>query len=595
MFPNLYSKMNKLIDSLKAIYLRHPFMVVFFISIILTLPWITMGDFYYKGEPREASVATYIMNTGNWILPAGYADETAYKPPFMHWLIVLFSLPFGSVNIATARLPSALSLIGITLMTFVFLRKRKSVFVACMAALFVLTSFEMHRWALESRVDMILAFLMIGALFSMFTWEEKGLKGYPLLIPLFLGGAALVKGPVGILLPCLVFGIYLIILQRYSLWRIILKNILVALPAAFILSLWYILAYRQGGTHFFNLVYAENVGRFLSKSNESLGISYNLGHIEPFWYYIPSIIAGFVPWSFLLIISAFAVKYSNPFRQFSLKAFLQKLATMDKVTLFSILSTSIIVMFYMIPASKRTVYIMPIYPFTAYLLVMLYDWAVTEKPRLIKGLGYFILVLSGLMLVLEGIFRFVSLSNLMRPLFHDLKTLHDIQAFSQAFQHPSPVAVIVWFILLAAILTFTVVLKKRSTYSILFGMMALFICLQVFLEGSVYPEFKDSYSSRPFAEKIQATYDLKGHTYVINDLITYPNLYGLNFYTGNHFLNFEKKMPSCGYFITGSTMIENIRKKYAGSYIFDELERSPDRFNDFNDIMVIYKITKVGK
>ena len=587
--------MNKLIDSLKAIYQKHPFLVVLCISMLLTLPWITMGEFYYKGEPREATVATYIMNTGNWVLPAGYADEVAYKPPFMHWLIVLFSLPAGHVTLATSRLPSALSLIGITLMTFVFLRKRKSVFTACMASLFVLTSFEMHRWALESRVDMLLAFLMSGALFSMYGWEEKKLKGYPWLITLFLGGAALVKGPVGFILPCLVFGVYLLLLQRYSLWQIIVKNIAVALPAALMLACWYVLAYQQDGSHFLNLVYAENIGRFLGKSSQSLGIKYNLGHIEPFWYYIPSLLSGFIPWSLLLVISAFGIKYTNPFRQFSFKTCINKLATMDKVTLFSILSTVIIVMFYMIPASKRTVYIMPIYPFTAYLLVMLYDWAVTKKPRLIKGLGYFILVLSGLMLVLEGIFRFVSLSNLMRPLFHDLKTLHDIQAFSQAFQHPSPVAVIVWFILLAAILTFTVVLKKRSTYSILFGMMALFICLQVFLEGSVYPEFKDSYSSRPFAEKIQATYDLKGHTYVINDLITYPNLYGLNFYTGNHFLNFEKEMPSGGYFITGSTMIENIRKKYAGSYIFDELERSPDRFNDFNDIMVIYKITKVGK
>ena len=91
--------MNKLIDSLKAIYLKHPLLLVLFISMLLTLPWITMGEFYYKGEPREATLATFIMNTGNWILPSGYADETAYKPPFMHWLIVLFSLPFGSVSI----------------------------------------------------------------------------------------------------------------------------------------------------------------------------------------------------------------------------------------------------------------------------------------------------------------------------------------------------------------------------------------------------------------------------------------------------------------------------------------------------------------
>jgi len=587
--------MNKLIDSLKAIYLKHPLLLVLFISMLLTLPWITMGEFYYKGEPREATLATFIMNTGNWILPSGYADETAYKPPFMHWLIVLFSLPFGSVSIATARLPSALSLIGITLMTFAFLQKRKSTFVACMASLFVLTSFEMHRWGLESRVDMLLAFLMSGALFSMFRWEEKGLKGYPLLIPVFLGGAALVKGPVGFILPCFVFGVYLLLLQRYSLWRIIARNVLIAIPAGLILSIWYILAYQQEGSHFFNLVYAENIGRFLGQSRQELGIKYDLGHIGPFWYYIPAIVVGFVPWSFLLILSAFSIKYTNPFRQFNLKAFMQKLPSMNKVTLFSIVSVVIIILFYMIPASKRTVYIMPVYPFAAYLLVLLYKWALNIKPQLIKGLSIFILVLAMLVLALEGIFHVVDLSHLIGSLVHDAKTTHDIEVFSQAFQHPTPVAVMTWLLLLGAVLTFLFVLKRKSAYSTLFGMMALFICLQVFLEGSIYPEFKDSYSSRPFAEKIQAKYDLKGKTYVINDLTTFPNLYGLNFYTGNHFMNFEKELPATGFFITGSTMIDRIRTKYAGKYTFEELESSPDKYNDFNDRMVVYKIIRIEK
>ena len=587
--------MNKLIDSFKAIYQKHPFLVLLLISMLLTLPWITIGEFYYKGEPREATVATYIMNTGNWILPAGYADEVAYKPPFMHWIIALFSLPFGSVNIATARLPSALSLIGITLMTFVFLRKRSSVFSAFIASLMVLTSFEMHRWALESRVDMLLAFLMAGALFSLFRWEEKGLKGYPLLLPLFLAGAALVKGPVGIILPCLVSGIYLLILNRYSFWKIVIKNVVVALPPLIILFSWYVLAYQQDGSHFLNLMYAENIGRFLGQDSKSLGIAYSLGHVEPFWYYIPSIIVGFFPWSLLLIFSVFTIKYTSLFKKFRLGVILLKFRTLNKVTLFSIVSVTIIMLFYMIPASKRTVYIMPAYPFAAYLLVLLYQWALAIKPQMIKWLAYFILGLSGFMLTLEALFRFISLNDLISRLFHDEKTLHDINVFSVSFQHPAIIAGLVWIVLFGAILTFIFILKKKPVYYILFGTMALFVCLQLFLEGSVYPEFKDAYSSKPFAEKIQKEYDLKGNTYIINDLTTFPNLYGLNFYTGNHFRNFEKELPSKGFFITGSTMIDRIRQKYAGKYTFEVLDQSADRFNDFNDVMVLYKITKVEK
>ena len=586
--------MDKLIDSLKAFYQKNPYLLILLISMLLTLPWITMGEFYVKGEPREATVATYILNTGNWVLPADYADEVAYKPPFMHWFIAAFSLPAGHVTETTARLPSALGLIGITLMFFALLYKRKSSSLAALASLILLTSFEMHRSGIEARVDMTLAFFMIGALFSLFRWEEKGLKGYPYLIPLFLGGAALVKGPVGILLPCLVFGIYLLILQRYSLWKIIYKNIFVALPALAILLVWYVLAYQQGGAHFLNIVYAENFGRFFGGNSKSLGISYDLGHEGPFWYYIPAIILGFLPWSFLLIFSAFGISYKGLFKGFKPQkaTFWQKLAAMDKLTLFSIVSVVVILTFYAIPTSKRSVYIMPAYPFAAYLLTLLFEWALATRPRFIKWIGSIILVLSGIVLALQFIFRFVDLSALTGSLLHDARTLHDIKTFSVAFLNPSVLAMAMWAVLLAAGIGCWLIKNSKVTYTTLFGTLALFICFQVYLEASVFPVFKVSYSSRPFAEKIEAKYDLKDHTYVINDLSESPNMYGLNFYTGNHFRNFEKEQPANGYFITGSKQLDNVKQKYAGKYVFEVLDQTADKYNDFNDVMVICKIIK---
>jgi len=589
--------MNKLTDSFQVIYQKYPHLLILLISMLLTLPWITMGEFYVKGEPREATVATYILNTGNWVLPADYADEVAYKPPFMHWFIAAFSLPAGHVTETTARLPSALGLIGITMMFFTLLYKRKSGSLAALASLILLTSFEMHRSGIEARVDMTLAFFMIGALISLFRWEEKGLKGYPFLIPLFLGGAALVKGPVGIILPCLVFGIYLLILQRYSMWKIIYKNLFVALPALAILLIWYVLAYQQGGTHFLNIVYAENFGRFLGGDSKSLGISYELGHKGPFWYYIPAIILGFLPWSFLLIFSAFGISFKGLFKGFKPQKslFWQKLAAMDKLTLFSMVSVVVILTFYAIPTSKRSVYIMPAYPFAAYLLTLLFEWALEAKPKFIKWIGSIILVLSGIVLLLQFIFRFVDLSGFAGSLFHDARTLHDVKTFSVEFMNPTLLAMTMWVVLLTACIGYLLLGKRKVSYITLFGIMGLFICFQVYLEASVFPVFKDSYSSRPFAEKIEAKYDLKGNTYVINDLSESPNMYGLNFYTGNHFRNFEKELPAKGYFITGSKMIDKIRLKYAGKYTFEELDQSDNKYNDFNDIMVVYKIIRLDK
>ena len=589
--------MNKLIDTFKGIYLRHPYLLILFICVLMTLPWITMGEFYTKGEPREATVASCMLNTGNWVLPSDYADEVAYKPPFMHWFIAAFSLPVGHVTETTARLPSALSLIGITMMFFALLYKRTTSFRALLASVVVLTSFEMHRSGIEARVDMTLAFFMVAALITLFKWEEKGLKGFPLLIPLFLGGAALVKGPVGILLPCLVFGIYLLLLQRYSLWKIIYKNVFVALPALAILLVWYVLAYRQGGEHFLNLVYAENFGRFLGMDSKKLGISYDLGHEGPFWYYIPAILLGFMPWTLLPIFSVFTNSFRKSVRHIKPQqhSILYRIAGMNKLTLFSIVSVVIILTFYAIPLSKRSVYIMPAYPGAAYLLTLLYEWALDKKPVLIKLVTRVLLSLSGILIILIAIFHFIDLSTVATPIIHDVKTLHDVNLFSVTFQHPTVLGFLVWFLLLAAFVGCWIILKKKTPDVILISTLVLFICTQVFLEGLAYPVFKDAYSSRPFAEKIEAKYDLKDKTYVMNNLKEYSNMYGLNFYLGNNFKNFEKEQPGEGYFIIAQCDIEKIQAKYSSKYTFTELERTQNKYNDSGNVMVLYQIVKSNK
>ena len=66
--------------NLQYLYLQKPVTMVIVICIISVLPWIGLGDFSTKGEPREAAVAVSMLESGNWILPQVYANEFAYKP-----------------------------------------------------------------------------------------------------------------------------------------------------------------------------------------------------------------------------------------------------------------------------------------------------------------------------------------------------------------------------------------------------------------------------------------------------------------------------------------------------------------------------------
>ena len=582
--------MNSFATALKITLLEKPVLSVLLIAILLTLPWIGLGDYYTKGEPREATEALSMLNDGNWILPMDYADEIGYKPPLMHWFIAGISLLTGSVSEWSSRLPSALGLIGMAMITLVFLKKRKTVQTAVISALILLTCFELHRYSIECRVDMTLAFFMAASLFGLFKWEEKGLKGYPVLTVLCLGCACMVKGPIGAILPVGVSAVYLL-LRGYNFWKVLLKSVLVALPALLILGVWYYLAYQVKGDSFLTVVFAENIGRFLGMKDQALGIEYTLGHEGPIWYYIPWLFLGLMPWTLIPIMILFVFKYQKWWKQ-RIPSFWKRIATMDKFTLFCVLVVVLFLLFYSIPSSKRSVYIMPVYPFAAFLLTKAFSWAEQFKPKLFKALFIFTVVIACLLLLLSTTAFFVDLSVLTAPFVHDPKTTYDIGLFAHAFRSPTLLCVIVWLLLLSVTVFFTYGIRSKNARTTIFGIFAVFIGIQVFLEGAMFPVYKNGYSLKPLAAKLEKKYDLEHQGYVMNRLLDYRNIYGLNFYLGNHFKNFDAERPASGFLVTGENTLEKVRKKYSGLYRFTELERS-DPYNELNDEIVVCQITKL--
>ena len=98
---------------------------VLMIAAMLTLPFIGIGHFYTRGEPREAIVAVAMMEQSNYILPI-FQGEFAFKPPMLHWLVSLFSLPKGYVSEFTARMPSAVAFIAMCTGFFSFFARLKT-------------------------------------------------------------------------------------------------------------------------------------------------------------------------------------------------------------------------------------------------------------------------------------------------------------------------------------------------------------------------------------------------------------------------------------------------------------------------------------
>ena len=589
-------------SALQYLYLQKPVTTIVVLCLLTILPWIATGDFSTKGEPREASVAVSMLESGNWTLPKVYADEFAYKPPMVHWMMALASLPGGHVTELTARLPSAVAYTVLGAMMLIFLGRRVRFQEAFIAVCVMLTCVEIHRAGMTARVDMVLTGFIVAALLQMYRWEEKlSLKGLPIVIPLLLSGAVLTKGPVGIILPLFIFGTYLLLLRQYTLLQIFKALLYTAVASAFLPLLWYIAAWRQGGDAFLNVVLAENFGRFFHLNEAA--IPYDLGHKEPIWYNLVTLAAGFLPWTLLLLFSLFGFNRKPHSAQVERPTFGHRmhqawdaLLAMDRVRLFSLVAAVCTVFFYTIPSSKRSVYLMPAYPFISLFVAQAMLYVAEHRSRCTRVFAAFIAVIGT---VAFGI-AVLTAAGALRPVEIAARftqrsaTLETVSAVAQGLAHPSVGTIIVLVILATALLTVGYQMLRRINIKILYASLFLTVALNLFIDGAVMHSLRNRTSSRAFAERIRREYPTEqGRIYVMNDLRAgFTNLYGLNFYLGNRFRNFDVERPATGCFLSADRDSTLLSERFGQTYTFQPIAHSARTLSDVRSRVTLYRFER---
>ncbi len=571
---------------------RWALLAIIALAAFSTLPWIGFSEFYTKGEPREAGLVVYMldqMTWDAWIIPQSYADEFAYKPPLTHWLMAVSSMIFngGEVSPLTARIPSALALIVMMGSFFVFIAKRRSIKEAFIACFIAITCFELHRSGMSCRIDMVLSSLMIGALMQLYCWYEKRKPSQLIAVWVLLSFATLAKGPVGSVVPLLIFFIYLLAV-REKFWNAFKWCVMFFFPALILPALWYYFAYQIEGEPFLIKSLSENVGRFLSLKTENMGADYVLGVENPWYYYPPSILGGLIPWTILLLLSIPLI----PFRKIKkFKNIFKNREQWHPLNLFCFITIVVSLIFFTIPTSKRSVYILYLYPFFSFYLARLFMLLADRKHIAINistGILASVSILALATMILSGS-NIVSLEGLSGR----ERTVHDIELFVALFRNPTFWGYTTMLILGCLAVYSFVALSKSRGYKILFLGFALSYTINIMQDSYLLPAFKNAYSSKPIAEAFTAKYNLRDKTYVTNNLLAeYYNMYGLNYYMGNNFKNFEKELPEEGYFITGKRVNERFRETYSDRYNFTLLEESPDRFNDFRDQIMLFRFEK---
>ena len=520
--------------------------------------FLFLGDtlFNTRGEPREAIVAVSMLKEGNWILPVNNGVDIAYKPPFFHWLIALFSLPIGHVTEYTSRLPSALALMVMTVATYRFFAVRTTQTKAFLTSIILLTSFEVHRAGVACRVDMVLTCMMVLSLFLLYRWYEKDFKRIPFGAVLCLSCAFLSKGPVGMALPLAVVAV-LGLIKGKGFWNIVWRFILVLILSLILPCAWYLAAYHEGGQRFLNLVYEENVLRLLGK------MSYE-SHVNPWYYNVMTVVTGFLPYTILALAALFTIHWKRFFHHIpapstwpSVTA--EKIKKTSDVELFNFLSFAIIFVFYCIPKSKRSVYLLPIYPFLAYYIAKMLIWIKDEHKRILTIFGFFIAFLSLLLVVAFVIVRCGAVPHfLIGNGKHAADTWATINAMALS---PLTIRMVVASILpLAALLYFVATWKKQA----LLGTLAMIFSIWFALDGAILPLVLNEKSDKPKADYILQIAP-NGPVFSYRTDVTPGNPmhpFTINYYLSDRVIPFEAKMPKEGILIVGNDEINDFCKTY---------------------------------
>lgn len=529
------------------------FTIVCVIAVMLTVPFLGLTDFYSKGEPREAVVAYTMVEHGNWILPINNGGDIPYKPPFFHWCIALFSLLQGHVSEFTSRLPSALALVAMSVGGFVFFAKRKNANMALLATLLSLTAFEVHRAGINCRVDMVNTAFMVGALFLMFRWWERGKHTMPWLAILCMSGATLTKGPVGMLLPCAVMGVFMLT-QRESLWSTVWRLGLTALLSLVLPLCWYYAAYLQGGDEFLRLVKEENIDRLLGK------MAYE-SHENPFWYNFLTLITGWLPYTLLFVFSLFVL----PWKRFSKSGFMQSVRRAEPMQVFVWLAFGLILFFYCIPKSKRSVYLLPCYPFMAWLMAQYVVWLVANRLSAVKAYAWLMGVLGVMLSV-----AFVVLKTGVVPdtLFHgkhaadNIAMLHALESISVSPSH-------LLFALLPAavgVATIMTLMKKDDNLRnrVVWLSLSVVVTLFLALDSMFQPAVLNTKADKPLAPQIEQRFDMtKMYSYMSSPML---HFFSLNFYLGDRIQQFEKVKPEDGVLMIPEDDVEEFKKTVGRGY-----------------------------
>jgi 4-amino-4-deoxy-L-arabinose transferase-like glycosyltransferase len=328
-----------------------------------------LGSFGFVGadEPRYAQIGAEMLARHDWIVPTLNGTPWLEKPALLYWSEMMSYAVFG-VHDWAARLPVALMTTAMVLAIYFFVRRRFSEW-ALDAAMIAAATVGAIGFGRAASTDMPLTACLTIALLGWLEWFAGRSRNWLLMFYFYCALGMLAKGPVAPFLAGLIILLFAAILKRGKLitgtlwWPGIFLFLAVSLP-------WYIAVQIKTGDFFRVFILQHNLERFGTNLYQ---------HRQPFWYYIPVVLALLMPWAAMFLAEVVEI----------LRGIRTKLLG-NPEALFLALWFLVPVLFFSASVSKLPGYVLPSVPAAA-LLIVAY---LRDKEE--SGLAAVVAILHGL-------------------------------------------------------------------------------------------------------------------------------------------------------------------------------------------------------